>query len=59
METEKIIDKKTGAIKEVKKSLVGDFVGTGKFEVYVENKKEVSSNPFSNKYSKKIDKEEK
>ena len=38
MEKVKIKDKKTGAIKEVKKSLAGDYVGTGKF-VLVENNK--------------------
>lgn len=37
MEKVKIKDKKTGAIKEVKKSLAGDYVGTGKFTL-VENK---------------------
>ena len=31
MEKVKIKDIKTGAIKEVKKSLAGDFIGTGKF----------------------------
>ena len=38
MDKVKIKDIKTGAIKEVKKSLAGDYVGTGKF-VLVENKK--------------------
>ena len=32
-------DKKTGAVKEIKKSLAGDYVGTGKF-VLVEAKKQ-------------------
>lgn len=36
MDKVKIIDLETGAIKEVKKSLVGDYLGTGKFEVYQE-----------------------
>lgn len=36
MEKVKIKDKKTGAIKEVSKALVGDFVGTGDFVVYDE-----------------------
>ena len=31
MEKIKIKDKKTGAIKEVKKSLVADYLGTNKF----------------------------
>lgn len=39
METVKIKDKKTGAIKTVKKSLASDFIGTGKFELYGEEKK--------------------
>ena len=38
MEKVKIKDIKTGAIKEVKKSLAGDYVGTGKF-ILVEDKK--------------------
>ena len=38
MEKVKIIDKKTGAVKEVKKSLASDYIGTGKFEMYVEKK---------------------
>ena len=37
MEKVKIKDIQTGAIKEVKKSLAGDYVGTGKF-VLVEEK---------------------
>ncbi len=39
MEKVKIKDTNTGAIKEVKKSLAGDYVGTGRF-VLVEEKKE-------------------
>lgn len=39
MDKVKIIDKKTGAIKEVKKSLAGDYIGTGNFEIYEETKK--------------------
>ena len=34
MDKVKIVDKKTGAVKEVKKSLASDYIGTGKFEVY-------------------------
>lgn len=37
MEKVKIKDVKTGAIKEVKKSLASDYVGTGKFAL-VEDK---------------------
>ena len=37
----KIKDKKTGAIKEVKKTLASDYVGTGKFEL-VKNEKKVT-----------------
>ena len=36
----KIKDIKTGAVKEVKKSLAGDYVGTGKF-IIVEEAKEI------------------
>ena len=53
MEKVKIIDKKTGAVKEVKKSLASDYIGTGKFELYqepVEKKKD---------FKFKIEKEEK
>lgn len=41
METVKIRDKKTGAVKTVKKSLASDYVGTGKFELHKEAKKTV------------------
>ena len=40
MEKVKIIDKKTGAVKEDKKSLASDYIGTGKFEIYKEPEKE-------------------
>lgn len=40
MDKVKIKDKTTGAIKEVKKSLAGDYVGTGKFELVDETKEE-------------------
>lgn len=46
MEKVKIKDIKTGAIKEVKKSLAGDYVGTGKFAL-VEEKKEVKKSSFT------------
>lgn len=42
MDKIKIKDKKTGAIKEVKKSLAGDYIGTGKF-VAVEDKKQAEA----------------
>lgn len=35
----KIKDKETGAIKEVKKSLAGDYIGTGKFVLVEEQPK--------------------
>lgn len=38
MEKIKVIDKRTGAIKEIKKALAGDFIGTGNFEIYKEEK---------------------
>lgn len=33
MEKVKIKDKKTGAVKEVNKSLASDYIGTGRFEI--------------------------
>ena len=36
----KIKDKVTGATKEVKKALAGDYLGTGKFELVEEKKQE-------------------
>lgn len=39
MEKVKIKDIKTGAVKEVKKTLAADYIGTGKF-VLVEEKEE-------------------
>ena len=38
METVKIKDKRTGAIKIVKKSLASDYIGTGNFEIAKEEK---------------------
>lgn len=38
MELVSIKDKKTGAIKKVKKVLASDYVGTGKFELLKEKK---------------------
>ena len=51
METVKIKDKNTGAIKEIKKSLAGDFIGTGKF-VLVEDKKVEVPTSFTSKKNK-------
>ena len=53
METVKIKDIKTGAIKVIKKSLAGDFVGTGKF-VLVEEKK--PQNSFTKSFVEKKEK---
>ena len=47
METVKIINKKNGVIKTVKKSLASDYIGTGKFEMYVE-KKQTEKPKFKN-----------
>jgi len=51
MDKVKIKDKKTGAIKEVKKSLAGDFIGTGKFVLVEEKKVEVPTS-FTSKKNK-------
>lgn len=48
METVKIKDKKNGAVIKVKKSIAGDFVGTGNFEI-VEDTKPFAKKPFENK----------
>ncbi len=45
METVKIKDVRNGVVKEVKKSLASDYIGTGRFELA--DKKEVKSNKFS------------
>lgn len=45
MEKVKIKDIKTGVIKEVKKSLASDYVGTGKFTLV--NEKEEKKTSFS------------
>lgn len=42
----KVKDTRTGAIKEVKKSLAGDYLGTGNF-VLVEEKKQDSKPKFN------------
>ena len=36
MEKVKVINKKTGAIEEVKKALADDYIGTGDFTLYEE-----------------------
>ena len=38
MEKVKVKDIRTGAVKEVNKSLASDYVGTGNFEIYKEKK---------------------
>ena len=38
MEKVKVKDKVTGAVKEIKKSLAADYVGTGKFTLLEEKK---------------------
>ena len=45
-ETVKIKDKTTGAIKEVKKALAGDFIGTGNFELVDETKEQSKEDKF-------------
>ena len=42
MEMVKIKDVKTGAIKEVRKSLASDYIGTGRFELLKEDSKKTS-----------------
>ena len=49
MEKVKIKDTKTGAIKEVKKSLAGDYIGTGKFVLVDENKEAKKATSFIKK----------
>ena len=52
MEKVKIKDVKTGATKEVLKELAGDFIGTGRFIMAEETKKEIkeeNNNILSNK----------
>lgn len=51
METVKVKDKSTGAVKEIKKSLAGDYIGTGKF-VIVEDKKFENIKPKNNSFRK-------
>lgn len=56
MDKVKIKDVVTGAVKEVKKSLAGDYIGTGKYEMYSEKPKEVKSPEVKLKYQ--LNKEE-
>lgn len=44
METVKIKDINNGVVKEVKKSLASDFIGTGRFELVVEKPATTSKN---------------
>ena len=41
MDKVKVINKKTGVVKEVKKTLAGDFVGTHEWEVYTKPEKKI------------------
>ena len=49
MQTVKIRDVKTGAVKEVSKSLASDYVGTKKFVIVTEEKKS-QSKPLYNEH---------
>ena len=51
MEKVKVKDKITGAVKDIKKSLAGDYVGTGKF-VLVDEKKHEEIKPKNNSFRK-------
>lgn len=53
MEKIKIQDIKSGAVKEVKKALAGDYIGTGKFKIYEE--KSVKEEPKKTIFIKKED----
>ena len=46
MEKVKIKDIKTGAIKEVKKALAGDYIGTGKFVLLEQEEKKEEKPKF-------------
>lgn len=53
MEKVKIKSIKTGVVKEVAKSLAGDFVGTGNFKLVEDKKVEIAPKSFvENKESK-------
>lgn len=49
METVKVKDIKTGAVKEIKKSLAGDYVGTGRFVIYEPKKEQPKKYNFTGK----------
>lgn len=51
MELIKIKQKNSGAIKEVKKTLVNDYLGTGDFELYIEPKEDIKEKPIEKKPS--------
>lgn len=53
MEKIKIQDIKSGAVKEVKKSLAGDYIGTGRFKEYKE--KPAKEEPKKTLFTKKED----
>lgn len=51
----KVKNIKTGVIKEVSKSLAGDYVGTGEFELYQEKKvEETKPKSFVNESKKNV-----
>lgn len=58
MDIVKVKDVRTGAVKEVKKEIAGDFVGTGNFVIVDEKKENKSKNNIFNKPLNE-DKEEK
>lgn len=51
MEKVKIINKKTGIVKEVKKALASDYIGTGNFEMYNEKPKTIFKKEEKPKYT--------
>ena len=55
MEKIKIQDIRNGAIKEVKKALSGDFIGTGNFKLYEEKKVTKEEEPKKTIFTKKED----
>jgi len=46
METVKIKDVNNGVVKEVKKSLASDYIGTGRFKLVVEKPTATKTNKF-------------
>lgn len=57
MEKVKVKDVKTGAVKEVNKTLASDYVGTGRFELYKEKEKKEATKINDFKFN--INKEDK